>query len=67
MLHLGKPVEHLENAAKATIIKDESLRFLTIGKQLAYAGYLTFDGIIFVCLLRPGPPSASSFVVFLSL
>ncbi|KAG0222802.1 Peroxisomal membrane protein PMP27 [Mortierella sp. GBA43] len=43
-----KPVEHLENAAKATIIKDESLRFLTLGKQLAYAGYLTFDGIIFI-------------------
>ncbi|KAF9360081.1 Peroxisomal membrane protein PMP27 [Mortierella sp. NVP85] len=43
-----KPVEHLENAARATIIKDEFLKFCTIGKQLAYAGYLTFDGIIFI-------------------
>ncbi|KAG0264567.1 Peroxisomal membrane protein PMP27 [Mortierella polycephala] len=43
-----KPIEHLENAAKATAVKDEFLRFSTIGKQLAYAGYLTLDGIIFI-------------------
>ncbi|KAF9925800.1 Peroxisomal membrane protein PMP27 [Linnemannia zychae] len=43
-----KPVEHIENAVKATSVKDEFLRFSTIGKQLAYAGYLTLDGIIFI-------------------
>ncbi|KAF9994751.1 Peroxisomal membrane protein PMP27, partial [Modicella reniformis] len=43
-----KPVEHLENATKATAIKDELMKFFTIGKQLAYAGYLTLDGIIFL-------------------
>ncbi|KAK3825112.1 MAG: peroxisomal biogenesis factor 11 [Benniella sp.] len=48
LMRFGKPVEHLENAARATVIKDEFLKFCTIGKQLAYAGYLTFDGIIFI-------------------
>ncbi|KAF9112735.1 Peroxisomal membrane protein PMP27 [Mortierella sp. AM989] len=43
-----KPVEHLENAAKATSLKDEFIKYCTIGRQLAYAGYLTFDGIIFI-------------------
>ncbi|KAG0284360.1 Peroxisomal membrane protein PMP27 [Linnemannia gamsii] len=43
-----KPVEHIENAVKATSVKDEFIRFATIGKQLAYAGYLTLDGIIFI-------------------
>ncbi|KAF9573361.1 Peroxisomal membrane protein PMP27 [Mortierella alpina] len=43
-----KPVEHLDNAVKAVAVKDEFLRYCTIGKQLAYAGYLTFDGIIFI-------------------
>lgn len=44
----GKPVEHLDNAVKAVAVKDDFLRYCTIGKQLAYAGYLTLDGIIFV-------------------
>ncbi|KAF9954045.1 Peroxisomal membrane protein PMP27 [Mortierella alpina] len=43
-----KPVEHLDNAVKAIAVKDEFLRYCTIGKQLAYAGYLTLDGIIFI-------------------
>ncbi|KAI1318108.1 Peroxisomal membrane protein PMP27 [Mortierella claussenii] len=48
LMRFGKPIEHLENAAKATSVKDDFLRYCTIGKQLAYAGYLTFDGIIFI-------------------
>ncbi|KAG0293921.1 Peroxisomal membrane protein PMP27 [Dissophora globulifera] len=48
LMRFGKPIEHLENAAKATSVKDEFLRYATIGKQLAYAGYLTFDGLIFI-------------------
>lgn len=41
-------MEHLEAAAIATGVKDEFLRFCTIGKQLAYAGYLSYDALIFV-------------------
>ncbi|KAG0292122.1 Peroxisomal membrane protein PMP27 [Linnemannia gamsii] len=48
LMRFGKPVEHIENAVKATSVKDEFIRFATIGKQLAYAGYLTLDGIIFI-------------------
>ncbi|KAF9966977.1 Peroxisomal membrane protein PMP27 [Actinomortierella ambigua] len=48
LMRFGKPIEHIENAAKATAVKDEFVRFATIGKQLAYAGYLTLDGIIFI-------------------
>ncbi|KAF8978019.1 Peroxisomal membrane protein PMP27 [Entomortierella lignicola] len=43
-----KPIEHLENASKATSLKDEIAKYFTIGRQLAYAGYLTFDGLIFI-------------------
>ncbi|KAG0199506.1 Peroxisomal membrane protein PMP27 [Mortierella sp. GBA30] len=43
-----KPIEHLDNAVKATTVKDEFLRYCTIGKQLSYAGYLTLDGLIFI-------------------
>ncbi|KAG0361111.1 peroxisomal biogenesis factor 11 [Gamsiella multidivaricata] len=48
LMRFGKPIEHLENAAKATSVADDFLRYCTIGKQLAYAGYLTLDGIIFI-------------------
>ncbi|KAF9359025.1 Peroxisomal membrane protein PMP27 [Mortierella sp. AD094] len=48
LMRFGKPIEHFENAAKATSLKDEILRYFTIGRQLAYAGYLTFDGLIFI-------------------
>ncbi|KAF9989610.1 Peroxisomal membrane protein PMP27 [Mortierella antarctica] len=48
LMRFGKPVEHLDNAVKAVAVKDEFLRYCTIGKQLAYAGYLTLDGIIFI-------------------
>ncbi|KAF9428565.1 Peroxisomal membrane protein PMP27 [Podila epigama] len=48
LMRFGKPIEHLEGAVKATTIKDEFLRFCGVGKQLAYAGYLTLDGIIFI-------------------
>lgn len=50
VMRFGKPIEHLEGAALATSVKDEFLRFCGVAKQLSYAGYLTFDGLIFVCL-----------------
>ncbi|KAG0056229.1 Peroxisomal membrane protein PMP27 [Gryganskiella cystojenkinii] len=48
LMRFGKPIEHLDGAVKATSVKDEFLRYCAVGKQLAYAGYLTFDGIIFI-------------------
>ncbi|KAG0318419.1 Peroxisomal membrane protein PMP27 [Podila horticola] len=48
LMRFGKPIEHLESAALATSVKDEFLRFCAVGKQLSYAGYLTFDGLIFI-------------------
>ncbi|KAG0363641.1 Peroxisomal membrane protein PMP27, partial [Mortierella sp. AD032] len=47
-MRIGKPVEHLEAAAIATGVKDEFLRFCAVGKQLAYAGYLSYDALIFL-------------------
>ncbi|KAF9368918.1 Peroxisomal membrane protein PMP27, partial [Podila verticillata] len=47
LMRFGKPIEHLEGAALATSVKDEFLRFCGVAKQLSYAGYLTFDGLIF--------------------
>ncbi|KAF9131825.1 Peroxisomal membrane protein PMP27 [Mortierella sp. 14UC] len=48
LMRFGKPVEHLEAAANAISVKDEFLRFCAIGKQLAYAGYLSYDALIFL-------------------
>ncbi|CAI4219428.1 unnamed protein product [Parascedosporium putredinis] len=41
----GKNVEHLKAAAVAADSKamDPILRYTTVGRQLGYAGYLTFD------------------------
>ncbi|KAG0066837.1 Peroxisomal membrane protein PMP27 [Podila epicladia] len=48
LMRFGKPIEHLESAVLATSVKDEFLRFCAVAKQLSYAGYLTFDGLIFI-------------------
>ncbi|KAF9586036.1 Peroxisomal membrane protein PMP27 [Lunasporangiospora selenospora] len=48
LMRIGKPIEHVESALAATSLRDESLRLLTIGKQLSYAGYLTLDALVFV-------------------
>lgn len=48
ILRVGKFVEHLKAAAIAADNKapiDPVLRYLAIGRQLGYAGYLTFDAI----------------------
>ncbi|KAG9253732.1 peroxisomal biogenesis factor 11 [Emericellopsis atlantica] len=44
-LRIGKNIEHLKAAATATDAKsmDPVLRYTTVGRQLGYAGYLTFD------------------------
>lgn len=47
-MRVGKPVEHVELAVAATSVKDEFIRYCTVGKQLCYAGYLTYDALIFL-------------------
>lgn len=47
-MRIGKFAEHLKAAAIAADNKapvDPVLRYLAIGRQLGYAGYLTFDSI----------------------
>jgi hypothetical protein len=51
ILRIGKFVEHLKAAALAADNKspiDPVLRYLAIGRQLGYAGYLTLDTITVV-------------------
>ncbi len=45
VLRAGKNVEHLRAAALAAETKDVDpvLRYAAVGRQLGYAGYLTFD------------------------
>ncbi|KAI1866873.1 uncharacterized protein JN550_007420 [Neoarthrinium moseri] len=45
LLRVGKNVEHLKAAATAADSKslDPVLRYAAVGRQLGYAGYLTFD------------------------
>lgn len=45
IMRVGKNVEHLKAAAVASDAKtmDPILRYAAVGRQLGYAGYLTFD------------------------
>ncbi len=45
VLRAGKNVEHMRAAAVAAEAKDGDalLRYMAVGRQLGYAGYLTFD------------------------
>lgn len=47
ILRVGKPVEHLKAAALAADAKSTPafLRYASVGRQLGYAGYLTFDAL----------------------
>lgn len=51
-LRLGKFVEHIKAAAQAYDAKSASLdpflRFCAIGRQLGYAGYMSFDNVAFL-------------------
>ena len=54
-MRLGKPWEHIQLAMKAS--ENPHLKafpvekFTTIGRQIGYAGYLTYDALVWV---RPG-------------
>ena len=55
-MRLGKPLEHLQAALKATQVSTTAgEQITTIGRQLAYAGYLTYDSLIWVSLYKPRP------------
>jgi len=45
LMRIGKNVEHFKAAALAADAKggDQIAKYLTVGRQLGYAGYLTFD------------------------
>lgn len=50
-MRLGKPMEHLQSALKATQLRAPTPEQLTtIGRQLGYAGYLTYDALAWVCI-----------------
>ncbi|KAI0082178.1 peroxisomal biogenesis factor [Panus rudis PR-1116 ss-1] len=47
LLRLGKPVEHLQAALRALQTPaDAGEQITTIGRQIAYFGYLTYDAIV---------------------
>lgn len=52
-MRLGKPVEHLQAALRAAQSPTElGEQLATIGRQLAYFGYLTYDAIVWVSFFR---------------
>jgi peroxin-11B len=52
VMRLGKPLEHLQAALRATANDGPIGEQITaIGRQLAYAGYLAYDSIIWVSQL----------------
>ncbi|KZS93465.1 peroxisomal biogenesis factor 11 [Sistotremastrum niveocremeum HHB9708] len=47
LIRLGKPLEHLQAAMKATQLRSNpGERITAIGRQLSYAGFLTYDAIV---------------------
>lgn len=54
VMRLGKPLEHLQAALRAAQNTDHfGEQITTIGRQLAYTGYLAYDSIIWVSPLVP--------------
>jgi peroxin-11B len=52
-MRLGKPVEHLQAALRAAQSPTElGEQLATVGRQLAYFGYLTYDATIWVSFFR---------------
>lgn len=51
-MRLGKPMEHLQAALRATATPaDFGEQITTIGRQLGYFGYLTYDAVVWVRFL----------------
>jgi peroxin-11B len=52
VLRLGKPMEHLQAALRAAVVPGPAgEQILTIGKQVAYFGYLSYDMFVWVRLI----------------
>jgi len=52
VMRLGKPLEHLQAALRATTDTGPmGEQVTTIGRQLGYAAYLSYDSIIWVSRL----------------
>ncbi|CAJ0631798.1 16040_t:CDS:2 [Entrophospora sp. SA101] len=51
LMRLGKPMEHLQNTSKAFNETDEFAKFTTVGRQLSYAAYLSFDTFAWVIII----------------
>lgn len=50
-MRLGKPVEHLQAALRAAqTTGDVGEQLATIGRQIGYFGYLTYDAVVWVCI-----------------
>lgn len=48
-MRLGKPIEHLQAALRAAQTTGEVAEQLaTIGRQIGYFGYLTYDAVVWV-------------------
>jgi len=45
-MRIGKPLEHLQSAVKATQLTDAALKVTAIGRQLGYAAYLFNDMLV---------------------
>lgn len=53
VMRLGKPLEHLQAALRVTQSAGPTGEQITsIGRQLAYAGYLSYDAVIWVSALH---------------
>lgn len=51
VLRLGKPLEHLQAALKAALASGPAgEQITTIGRQISYFGYLSFDALVWVRL-----------------
>jgi len=53
LLRLGKPLEHLQAALRATQASgDAGERITTIARQLSYFGYLTYDAVVWANAIK---------------
>ncbi|KAG6911868.1 hypothetical protein DXG01_000115 [Tephrocybe rancida] len=52
LLRLGKPIEHLQAALRASFASGPAVeQILTIGRQLGYFGYLSYDALVWTARL----------------
>ncbi|KAG6846027.1 hypothetical protein H0H87_011075 [Tephrocybe sp. NHM501043] len=53
LLRLGKPVEHLQSALRASLASGPAVeQILTVSRQLAYFGYLSYDALVWANAIK---------------